>query len=108
MSFTPTVPGKATLTSPNGSTGTNAPAYTWNAVNGATWYYLWVSQVNANGSLTTIHSQWYEATQVCSGGSCAVTPVGITLSGGNYRWWVQTWNDAGYGPWSDATSFSTP
>jgi uncharacterized protein YjiK len=108
MTFAPTPPSKATLVAPTGSIGTNTPAYSWNAVNGATWYYLWISQVNADGSLTTIHTKWYEATQACSRGSCAITPMGITLNGGNYRWWVQTWNDAGYGPWSDATNFATP
>jgi glucose/arabinose dehydrogenase len=106
MSFSPTPPGKATLVSPNGSIGTSTPAYTWNDVNGTTWYYLWVSRVNTDGSLTTIHTKWYEATQVCSGGTCSLTPMGITLSAGNYRWWVQTWNDAGYGPWSDGINFS--
>lgn len=108
MTFAPSPPGKATLVSPTGSIGTNTPAYSWNAVNGSTWYYLWISQVNADGSFTTVHTQWYQATEVCSSGNCTVTPMGITLSRGNYRWWIQTWNEAGHGPWSDATSFSTP
>jgi hypothetical protein len=108
MSFVPTPPGKANLTSPTGSIATNTPSYSWNAVSGATWYYLWVSRVNADGSLTTIHTRWYEASQVCSGVTCSLIPVGVTLPAGNYRWWIQTWNDVSYGPWSNATNFSTP
>ncbi|HET9590096.1 MAG TPA: hypothetical protein VFO91_15025, partial [Anaerolineales bacterium] len=76
-----------------------------NNVNGATWYQLWVSTVNNNGSLTTVHAKWHEASQVCSGATCSFTPD-VTLTSGNYRWWVRTWNAAGYGPWSSAMNFS--
>ena len=99
-------PGMATLVLPSGATTDTTPAYTWNMVTSATWYYLWVSRVNTDGSLTTIHSKWYEATLTCSGGTCSITPIGVTLSSGNYRWWIQTWNDAGYGPWTNAMNFT--
>ena len=99
-------PGAATLVLPSGATTDTTPAYTWNTVTSATWYYLWVSRVNTDGSLTTIHSKWYEATLACSGGTCSITPAGVTLSSGNYRWWIQTWNDAGYGPWTNAMNFT--
>lgn len=84
------------------------PAYTWNAVSTATWYYLWVSKINDDGSLTTVHTNWYDAASACGSASCSVTPAGVTLNTGNYRWWIQTWNEGGYGPWSSATDFSTP
>ena len=32
----------ATLVSPSGTIGTTTPTYTWTAVPGMTWYYLWV------------------------------------------------------------------
>jgi len=92
-------PIAATLISPTGSITNAQPAYTWNAVldsaqgDAATWYYLWVSRVNNDGTFTTIHSKWYESSAVCSGATCSFTPAGVTLSGGNYRWWIQTWND---------------
>lgn len=111
MSFNtvaPPVPGAATLVSPNGAITDTTPTYTWNSVSGATWFYLWVSKVNGDGTLTTIHTQWYETSLVCSGANCSVTPAGITLSSGNYRWWIQTWNNGGYGPWSSAMNFSLP
>jgi len=101
-------PGAATLVSPNGSITDTTPTYTWNQVNAASWYYLWVSRLNSDGSLTTAHAKWYDSPAVCGGGTCSVTPAGVTLSGGSYRWWVQTWNDGGYGPWSSPKNFSLP
>jgi len=100
------LPGAATLVSPFGSTTNTTPAYTWSQVNDATWYYLWVSSVNDDGSLTTIHTKWYDSSLVCSGITCTITPSGVTLSPGNYRWWIQTWNDGGYGPWTGAMNFT--
>jgi hypothetical protein len=101
-------PNIATLVTPNGSIATNyTPTYTWNKVADATWYYLWISKINNDSSLTTIHTKWYDASQVCSGATCSTTPATITLTGGNYRWWIQTWNSAGYGPWSSTMNFST-
>ena len=102
-------PGAATLVSPNGSIATTTPAYTWNKVNASTWYYLWVSKVNGDGSLTTVHTLWYDSTVVCSGATCSKTPGGVTLTPGNYRWWIQTYSDAGgYGAWSAPMNFSLP
>jgi hypothetical protein len=80
----------ATLVSPTGSTTSTTPAYIWNKVNASTWYYLWISKVNSDGSLTTIHTKWYTSAQACGGSTCTITPVGVTLTTGNYRWWVQT------------------
>jgi glucose/arabinose dehydrogenase len=107
----PKPPVAATLVSPSGNVTGTTPAYTWNAVldsaqgDASTWYYLWVSRVNGDGSLTTVHTQWYTAASVCTGATCSFTPA-VTLSGGNYRWWIQTWNDAGYGPWTGAMNFT--
>ena len=41
-------------------------------------------------------------------GVVPVAPVyaGVTLSAGNYRWWIQAWNDGGYGPWTSAMNFT--
>jgi hypothetical protein len=102
-------PGPATLISPSGSISTTAPTYTWNAVSSATWYYLWVNDsTTAAGKIKT----WYTAAQAgCASGSgtCSVTPSTV-LAQGACQWWIQTWNDAGYGPWSSGMSFyvSTP
>jgi uncharacterized protein YjiK len=108
MNFSLEAPGLAALVSPSGIILNPTPAYTWNTASAATWYYLWVSRVNEDGSLTTVHTKWYDASLVCSAGTCSVTPAGVTLTSGSYRWWIQTWNDAGYGPWSTRMDFSLP
>jgi glucose/arabinose dehydrogenase len=100
MSFTP---GAAILTAPSGNLGTNTPSYQWQAVSGVTWYRLWVN--GPDGS--NVIQQWYEAAVVCSGGTCSVTPT-TALADGAHTFWVQTWNPAGYGPWSSARSFTIP
>lgn len=103
MSFNVSPPGVATLVSPSGSIGNSTPTYTWNQVNDATWYYLWI-----NGPSGNVIKQWYGTAQAnCNGMTCSVTP-GNTLSGGTYTWWVQTWNPVGYGPWSSAQNFNVP
>ena len=94
------LPTKATLSSPNGNISTQTPTYTWNNVSGATWYYLWI-----NGPSGNVFKQWYETSAICTSETCSVTPS-ITLASGAHTWWVQTWNMAGVGPWSDGMNFS--
>jgi hypothetical protein len=101
----PTPPGAATLISPEGTISDNTPTYIWNAVaeppeSAATWYYLYVDGPSGN-----VHAKWYTAEQACSGGTCSVTPD-TTLENGDHTWWIDTWNEQGYGPWSDAMSFT--
>jgi hypothetical protein len=102
MTFNP-LPGAATLGSPSG-TATNNPTYTWNAVPGATWYYLWV-----DGPAENIHKQWYTSAQAnCNATSCSISNATAGLTVGTHTWWIQTWNDAGYGPWSTEKMFTVP
>ena len=96
-------PGKATLLSPSGTISTTTPTYTWNAVASSTWYYLWVNDCSGVSRIQV----WYTAAQAgCSTGTgvCSVTP-GTALAPGASQWWIQTWNDYGYGPWSNGMSF---
>lgn len=102
MNFSLALPGAATLLSPTGSITDTTPTYTWNKVSDATWYYLWV-----NGPSGNVIKQWYTASAICSGVTCSVTPT-TTLGSGSHIWWIQTWNDLGYGPWSTSTNFSLP
>ncbi len=98
------LPGKAVLISPSGNTSGTSPRFTWNAVANATWYLLWVDDSGTQAKI----NQWYKAADVgCSSGSgtCAVTPS-VTLASGSGQWWVQTWNESGYGPWSDGMVFN--
>jgi len=96
FSFGLSVPDQAVLISPNGSVDSNTPSYTWNAVEGSSWYYLWV-----NDDTGTPVKTWYSATEAgCSNASgvCTVTPT--TAIQGNATWWIKTWNSIGSGPWS--------
>ncbi len=95
-------PSVASLISPTGSINDTTPTYTWNAVSGSTWYYLWVNDSTGNKI-----KKWYTSAQAgCAGSAvtCSVTPTTVLASGGG-SWWIQTWNDAGLGPWSTRLNF---
>jgi hypothetical protein len=96
-------PEAATLVSPTGKIADATPTYTWNAVPGATKYYLFVNDSTGSKIRTS-----YTATQsgCASGtGTCSITPDTV-LTLGTVKWWIQTWNSAGYGPWSASTYFT--
>jgi V8-like Glu-specific endopeptidase len=99
MTFNPVLPGKATLVPLYETTADHTPVYTWNEVPGVMWYYLWVE-----GASGTVIQRWYRGTDVCNAGKCS-TEDPTTLTSGTYTWWIQTWNSAGYGPWSDGMTF---
>ncbi|HJR79459.1 MAG TPA: serine protease [Anaerolineales bacterium] len=104
LNFTVTPPGQATLNTPSGNTANTTPVYTWNAVSGAQWYYLWVNAPSGAGFI----KQWFTATQAgCAAGTgtCSVTPT-TALANGSHTFWVQTWSSAGYGPWSANLDFT--
>ncbi len=97
-------PGKAILISPSGNIQSNLTTYTWNAVAGSTWYQLWVSDSTASPKILN----WYKAVDAgCASGvgTCSVTPAS-RVAPGQAQWWIQTWNSAGYGPWSDGMTFT--
>jgi hypothetical protein len=107
MNFTMTgaggPPAAATQVSPKGTIADNTPTYIWNAVSDSTWYYLWVNVGTAKK-----FAKWYKASDAgCSGGTgqCKVTPS-LSLANGDYKWWIQTWNSNGSGPWSSGMSFT--
>jgi hypothetical protein len=102
-SFVLVPPEAATLVSPTGKISDTTPIYTWNAVPGATKYYLFVNDATGSRIRTS-----YTATQsgCASGtGTCSITPSTV-LTLGTVKWWIQTWNTAGYGPWSSSILFT--
>ena len=96
----PSVPGMANLLSPSGTINETTPTFTWNTVEGATMYVLYVE-----GPSGTVIEQWYDAYMITSGDTCSVAPD-VQLQEGNYFWEIQTRNDVGYGNWSSALQFS--
>jgi hypothetical protein len=102
FSIATTVPGTATLGAPVGAGADASPAYSWNAVPGSSWYYLWVQPTDGAPMI----QKWYEAKDVCGATTCTINPS-INLPGGKtFRWWIQAYNDLGYGPWSAPQTFS--
>jgi hypothetical protein len=96
-------PAAATLVSPLGDIADTTPAYTWNAVSGSTWYYLWVDGPGGN-----VIKQWYTADAVgcpAGTGTCSITPSTV-LAAGEHDWWIRTWNPLGQGPWSPRGDFN--
>ncbi len=102
----PFKPGTASLRAPAGAITPSQLVFSWDislddaTTDPATWYYLWI-----NGPSGKVLNQWYEASAICSGITCSVTP-NLSLASGSYTWWVQTWNVAGTGPWSAAMMFN--
>ncbi len=93
-------PRAPSLIAPTGIITTAQPTYQWTAVSTAIEYYLKV-----NGSSGTFVGEWYLAAAVCAGEACAVTPS-VTLSSGEYTWWVQARNGAGAGRRSPSRTFT--
>ena len=95
-------PDRATLVSPKDITGSKNPTFVWKAVAGCTQYCLKVA--NAKDLAHPLSNDCYDAEEVLSGDICSVTPV-LDLAPGTYRWWIQTRNCKGEGPWSNFLSF---
>jgi hypothetical protein len=96
----PTVPAAVSNLLPTG-TSTNAPTFTWDIVNMATSYRLYVK-----GPSGVIKDQWYRSVDICDTTTCSVSSS--TLNNGDYIWWVQTYNSVGYGPWKSSSFKVSP
>ncbi|MBE2270800.1 MAG: carboxypeptidase regulatory-like domain-containing protein [Anaerolinea sp.] len=95
--------GTPTQVAPFGLETSLNPTYTWNAVSGASWYYVWVN--NESGKVL---DHWYAAADACIGSVCSWTPA-ESLGSGDHQWWVQAWGEfGGYSAWSAGLSFSVP
>jgi hypothetical protein len=99
---TSTAPAAPTLVSPSGTITDTGPTYTWNEVTGATDYRVWIDGPSGN-----VHGAWYEASSVCSGGTCSVaSPPVATLIAGDYTLEVRAKNGFGLSVWSTALAFT--
>ena len=84
------VPGATTVRSPGETVAAEGVSFTWDAVDGATWYHFWL---NKDG--TAYDHMWLEGE----------TTTMIPLMYGSYEWWVRTWGGGGYGAWSSSLTF---
>src|SRR5205823_6084695 len=84
------------LVSPTGSTLEVSPVFNWNAVTGATHYYLWVQDV-ASGAVVVQNQNVTDVTYTAP----ALTPRH------SFKWWVRASNDTGdYSAWSTPLTFT--
>lgn len=97
-------PSEATLISPSGKSHTNTPTFAWNIEQSSTRYRLWIN----DPSDKKVFDKWYTSQGVTNGSICQITPDVTLIPGNSYTWWVQTWNDAGDGPWSSGMTFIVP
>ncbi len=100
------LPGKGVGISPNGTNETNPVTLTWQADPYGARYYLWVNPLDGG-------EHWKDDTITASQAGCASGTgtcsynIPITLSSGQYRWWVLPINSQGdYTLWSDPLDFS--
>jgi len=92
---------KPILVSPEGTIATATPSYTWEAVSGASWYYL-----SVDDSAGSRIRRWYRESDLgCSSGTCSITPS-VTLAEGAGNWQIRSWSNYAYGPYSDPMSFT--
>jgi len=87
---------------PIGATTDTSPTFSFSRIDGATWYYLWLSS-----GPNKIMDQWYNAADICTTPTlCEVTP-GLNLVGGFYSWFIQAYSPyGGYSAWSAETQFT--
>lgn len=102
LSFNVPLVGQATaLSAPTGQIS-NPVNFSFGAVPGSTWYYLWVDRGSTN-----VVKKWYTSEQAgCHNDATCEIAAPAVLAEGNHTWWIQTWNQAGHGPWSAGVGFA--
>ncbi len=77
----------------------NTVMFQWNGDDNTTWYRLYIQ----DSTSTKYFAEWYEASDVCTDGSCAKSPE-VQFNLESYTWWIRSWNDFGR-VWSDEMDF---
>ena len=101
----PSVPAVPTLVAPLDEIDTATPTFLWQPSEYATRYRL---QVYDRVSKQTVHLQTHEATEVCTGNSCSLTPDIDLNAGNNHFWRVRAFGSAGWSAWSTVTRIDFP
>ncbi|MGH9307821.1 MAG: hypothetical protein ACRD1U_00510, partial [Vicinamibacterales bacterium] len=78
--------------------------FRWNAVPGATYHYLWVT----DGAGVVRVRTWYTLAQARCGSTCSIT-LTPTFGAESATWWIQAWNaTSGYSAWSAGVRIAHP
>jgi hypothetical protein len=96
--------GAPVTIAPTGTVNSTTPTFSWNAISGATSYYLLV-QNTAGVAVSTSVSP---AAAGCGAGTgtCSIVPSTALSNGAVYNWFVNATNSLGTGPWSGATTIT--
>ncbi len=92
-------PGKPIIVDAQNSTSGAPAILDWIATPGSDWYYVLI--YNSSGSAA--FNDWVRASAVEHDVLCSLS---TKLAKGSYKMWVKTYNANGYGPYSDAYSFT--
>lgn len=94
----------AVPTAPSGTLTAWDNTFTWNGLSGATWYLLEVYTPEG----TMLFRKWYTAAQTnCAGGTaCTLTPAGLNLPNGGYKWRILDYGPYGYGVFTPYVTFT--
>jgi FtsP/CotA-like multicopper oxidase with cupredoxin domain len=104
--FVGSVPAAPSIIAPTGGGITTTPAFTLNAVTGATGYVIWLQNytIGTGGPISFTAAQGGTA---CAAGSgvCSFTLASPLVTNNSYGWGAVAQNAAGQGPWSSALNF---
>lgn len=96
-------PSQATLVTPFSSQRRNPDGtiqFQFNDDGNTDWYKLFLQ----DGEGEKFFSQWYKTSDICSNGSCEITPD-TKFNVDTYIWWIKSWNYYG-SIWSEDISFT--
>lgn len=97
------VPGTATLISPLESVATATPTFMWQDVENATRYRIVVYD---RAIQQYVSRESHDASDICSGTSCSLTPEINLGYSANHFWRIRAWNADGWGDWTALQRFS--
>ena len=91
VSFTTTSQCKPdySLYAPEGNDISHQPTFSWQKIDGVTWYNVSVYSETANCSVA---NQWFDATVICTDTICS-TQLNAAMVPGQYWWWITTWSE---------------
>lgn len=98
-----TVPKVVTPRSPIGAVTTASPNYVWDDEGTSDEYQVIIYDRYLRAS---VYNERHDSADLCSNGSCAIAPSGITMNfNTNHFWRVRGRNAQGWGEWTDQLRF---